>query len=75
MRWSDLTNSGLPVSLKDQIDVKGVNHTMSYVARIGDKADKDAVITEILLKQGVCHPLSLKENRLTARLCCIARRS
>jgi hypothetical protein len=26
---------------------------MSYVARIGEKADKDAVITEILLKQGV----------------------
>ena len=55
--------SGLPISLKDQINVKGVNHTMSYVANIGNKAEEDAVITEILLKQGVCHLRSRVTNR------------
>ena len=48
-----LIKSGLPISLKDQIDVKGVNHTMSYVGWIGQKAKENAVITDILLQQGV----------------------
>ena len=77
--------SGLPISLKDQIDVKGVNHTMSYISRIGEKAERDAVITEILLKQEVwpCYPLQAVgsayarsySSELTHRPCCIARPS
>ncbi|GFZ51690.1 Acetamidase [Saitozyma sp. JCM 24511] len=43
---------GLPVSLKDQIEVKGTEFTMSYVGWVGKVAEHDAVIAELLLKQG-----------------------
>lgn len=46
-------SSGLPVSLKDQIEVKGTEFTMSYVGWVGKVAEHDAVIAELLLKQGV----------------------
>lgn len=45
--------SGLPVSLKDQIEVKDTEFTMSYVGWVGKVAEHDAVIAELLLKQGV----------------------
>ncbi|RSH92487.1 hypothetical protein EHS25_008903 [Saitozyma podzolica] len=43
---------GLPVSLKDQIEIKGTDFTMSYVGWVGKVAEHDAVIAELLLKQG-----------------------
>lgn len=47
-----LTLSGLPISLKDQINVKGTEHTMSFVGRIGQVSAHDAVLVQILEQQG-----------------------
>ncbi|CAL1717065.1 unnamed protein product [Somion occarium] len=43
---------GLPISLKDQIRIKGLETTMGYVSWIGDYADKDAALVEILQECG-----------------------
>ncbi|CCM06222.1 uncharacterized protein FIBRA_08468 [Fibroporia radiculosa] len=43
---------GLPVSLKDQINLKGLETTMGYASWIGKYADKDAVLAEILYECG-----------------------
>ncbi|OCH96445.1 general amidase [Obba rivulosa] len=43
---------GLPVSLKDQICIKGLETTMGYVSWIGKYADRDAALTEILYEVG-----------------------
>ena len=47
---------GLPISLKDQICIKGLETTMGYVSWIGNYADRDAVLTTVLLEAGaVCY--------------------
>ncbi|KJA17602.1 hypothetical protein HYPSUDRAFT_46228 [Hypholoma sublateritium FD-334 SS-4] len=43
---------GLPVSLKDQFKIKGLETVMGYVSGIGQYADRDSVIVEILYKCG-----------------------
>ncbi|ORY32022.1 general amidase [Naematelia encephala] len=43
---------GLPISLKDQVEVEGVNQSMCYVGFTGRKATYNSVLVEILLKQG-----------------------
>ncbi|ORX35483.1 amidase signature domain-containing protein [Kockovaella imperatae] len=43
---------GLPISLKDQIDVQGTEQNMCYVGLVGTKARDNAVIVDILLRQG-----------------------
>ncbi|EPQ57091.1 amidase [Gloeophyllum trabeum ATCC 11539] len=43
---------GLPVSLKDQICIKGLETTMGYVSWIGKYAERDAALVEILYKCG-----------------------
>ncbi|KAK4701042.1 amidase, partial [Phenoliferia sp. Uapishka_3] len=43
---------GLPISLKDQIDVKDVEMTMGFVGWIGNISTKNAVLVDLLLKQG-----------------------
>ena len=43
---------GLPVSLKDQFDIEGLDTVMGYVAGIGKPSEKHAVITELLLRAG-----------------------
>ncbi|KAI3619150.1 general amidase [Moniliophthora roreri] len=43
---------GLPISFKDQINVKGVETTMGYVSRVGKVAQKNAVLVEILVSLG-----------------------
>ncbi|PPQ76253.1 hypothetical protein CVT26_008288 [Gymnopilus dilepis] len=43
---------GLPVSLKDQFTMKGLETVMGYVAGIGEFAEKDSVIVEILYQCG-----------------------
>ncbi|KZT29148.1 general amidase [Neolentinus lepideus HHB14362 ss-1] len=43
---------GLPVSLKDQLCIKGLETTMGYVSWIGKYADKDAALVEVLYKCG-----------------------
>ncbi|KAF8156034.1 general amidase [Crassisporium funariophilum] len=43
---------GLPVSLKDQFTLKGLETVMGYVAGIGKYADRDSVIVEILYACG-----------------------
>ncbi|KAF5350631.1 hypothetical protein D9756_008560 [Leucocoprinus leucothites] len=43
---------GLPVSLKDQICIKGIESTMGYVAWIGKPVTKNAVLTDILESLG-----------------------
>ncbi|KAI0260490.1 general amidase [Gloeopeniophorella convolvens] len=44
---------GLPISLKDQISIKGLETTMGYVSWIGKVAGRDASLVEILLECGV----------------------
>ncbi|KIJ68407.1 hypothetical protein HYDPIDRAFT_173143 [Hydnomerulius pinastri MD-312] len=39
---------GLPISLKDQLCMKGLETTMGYVSWIGKYADKNAVLVDIL---------------------------
>ncbi|KAJ7070811.1 general amidase [Mycena amicta] len=39
---------GLPISLKDQINIKGIESTMGYVSWIGKPAHHNAVLVEIL---------------------------
>ncbi|OAX42358.1 general amidase [Rhizopogon vinicolor AM-OR11-026] len=43
---------GLPISLKDQICIKGLETTMGYVSWIGQYAEKNAVLVDILLECG-----------------------
>ncbi|KAF8328972.1 general amidase [Amanita rubescens] len=43
---------GLPISLKDQIDVKGIESTMGYTAWIGNFAEQNSVLADILESQG-----------------------
>ncbi|THH06326.1 hypothetical protein EW145_g4166 [Phellinidium pouzarii] len=43
---------GLPVSLKDQICLKGLETTMGYVSWIGDYAERDASLVIILYDAG-----------------------
>ncbi|KAH6910604.1 general amidase [Coprinopsis sp. MPI-PUGE-AT-0042] len=43
---------GLPISLKDQINVEGIESTMGYVSWIGEYEDKNAVIVNILMNLG-----------------------
>ncbi|KAF7303278.1 Amidase domain-containing protein [Mycena kentingensis (nom. inval.)] len=46
---------GLPISLKDQISLKGIDSTMGYVSWIGKPAEKNAVLVDILEDLGaVC---------------------
>ncbi|WWD21777.1 hypothetical protein CI109_106264 [Kwoniella shandongensis] len=49
---TSFSHSGLPISLKDQVEVEGTNFTMCYVGWVGKKAEHNAIIAEILLKQG-----------------------
>ncbi|KAF8961399.1 amidase signature domain-containing protein [Flammula alnicola] len=39
---------GLPISLKDQINIKGIDSTMGYVSWIGQPAAKNSVLADIL---------------------------
>jgi amidase len=43
---------GLPISLKDQICIEGLETTMGYVSWIGDYAKENAVVVDLLLKAG-----------------------
>jgi len=43
---------GLPVSLKDQITIKGLETTMGYASWIGKVAERDATLTELLIECG-----------------------
>ncbi|KAG2159900.1 general amidase [Suillus bovinus] len=43
---------GLPISLKDQLCIKGLETTMGYVSWIGQYADKNAVLVDILIECG-----------------------
>ncbi|KAL8280129.1 hypothetical protein RQP46_007459 [Phenoliferia psychrophenolica] len=43
---------GLPISLKDQIDVEGVELNMGYVGWVGNVSKENAVLVKLLLEQG-----------------------
>lgn len=43
---------GVPVTVKDQFNVKGVDSTLGYVSRVGLPAIEDAAIVQILRAQG-----------------------
>ncbi|KAI0757016.1 general amidase [Daedaleopsis nitida] len=43
---------GLPISLKDQICIQGLEATMGYASWIGKYAEKDAVMTQVLYACG-----------------------
>lgn len=43
---------GIPVSLKDQFNVKGQDSTIGYVARVNYPATKNSAIVESILQQG-----------------------
>ena len=55
---------GLPISLKDQICMKGLETTMGYVSWFGSYAERDAVLTTVLLEAGaVCCLASVQAFR------------
>ncbi|KAG1747892.1 general amidase [Suillus paluster] len=43
---------GLPISLKDQLCIEGLETTIGYVSWIGQYADKNAVLVDILIECG-----------------------
>ncbi|KAH6965033.1 amidase signature domain-containing protein [Fusarium venenatum] len=43
---------GLPISVKDQVRIKGIETTMGYVSWIGKKDTEDSVLTTMLLGAG-----------------------
>ncbi|OJJ02481.1 hypothetical protein ASPVEDRAFT_62508 [Aspergillus versicolor CBS 583.65] len=43
---------GLPISLKDQVRIKGLETTMGYATWIGKKNTEDSVLTTLLLNAG-----------------------
>ncbi|KAF9241340.1 general amidase [Melanogaster broomeanus] len=43
---------GLPISLKDQLCIKGLETTMGYISWIGNYAEKNAVLVDILEECG-----------------------
>ncbi|KAG2068235.1 general amidase [Suillus decipiens] len=43
---------GLPISLKDQICIKGLETTMGYISWIGQYAEKNTVLVDVLIKCG-----------------------
>ncbi|KAF8639141.1 hypothetical protein AX17_001631 [Amanita inopinata Kibby_2008] len=43
---------GLPISLKDQVNIKGIESTMGYASWVGRFADKNALLADILESQG-----------------------
>ncbi|KAJ0414339.1 amidase signature domain-containing protein [Aspergillus carlsbadensis] len=43
---------GLPISLKDQVRIKGLETTMGYVSWVGKKDTEDSVLTTMLLNAG-----------------------
>jgi Asp-tRNA(Asn)/Glu-tRNA(Gln) amidotransferase A subunit family amidase len=47
-----LLYSGLPISLKSQISVEGLESNIGYVAWSGKLAEKNSVMTDMLLQQG-----------------------
>jgi len=43
---------GLPISLKDQFDLKGLDSTIGYVALVGKPAARDAAVVRLLANAG-----------------------
>lgn len=43
---------GIPVTLKDQFNIKGVDSTLGYVGRCFEPAAEDAVLVQILRNMG-----------------------
>ncbi|KAI0299765.1 general amidase [Multifurca ochricompacta] len=43
---------GLPISLKDQISIEGLETTMGYASWVGKVAERDATLAEILVECG-----------------------
>ncbi|KAJ6503296.1 general amidase [Mycena vitilis] len=43
---------GLPISLKDQISIRGIESTMGYVSWVGQFAEKNSVLVDILESLG-----------------------
>ncbi|EGN99531.1 hypothetical protein SERLA73DRAFT_106124, partial [Serpula lacrymans var. lacrymans S7.3] len=43
---------GLPISLKDQLSIEGLETVMGYASWVGKYADKNAVLVDILLEAG-----------------------
>ncbi|KIL61303.1 hypothetical protein M378DRAFT_861123 [Amanita muscaria Koide BX008] len=43
---------GLPISLKDQVCIKGIENTIGYTSRIGKVAELNSVLADILESQG-----------------------
>lgn len=43
---------GIPITLKDQFDIKGVDSTLGYVGRCFQPATEDAVLVQLLKNMG-----------------------
>jgi amidase len=58
---------GLPISLKNQISVKGVEMNMCYVGQVGEIAQSDSTMASILLAQGavLCTLTNLSQGLLS----------
>ncbi|KAG6888252.1 hypothetical protein C0995_009453 [Termitomyces sp. Mi166 len=43
---------GLPISLKDQVSIKGIESTMGYASWVGHYAERNAVLADVLVALG-----------------------
>ncbi|KAH8649196.1 acetamidase [Xylariales sp. PMI_506] len=59
---------GLPISLKDQMRVKGVETSMGYVSWLGTPATEDSVIVTLLLEAGAV--FFVKTSVPQSLMCC-----
>lgn len=47
-----ILDSGLPISLKEQIDIEGIEMSLGYVGRVGQVSKRNALLADILLEAG-----------------------
>lgn len=56
---------GIPISLKDQVDLKGIASALGYVSRCHDKKDENSLLADKLLEMGAifyvktCVPMAM----------------
>lgn len=64
---------GIPVTVKDQFNVKGVDTTLGYVGRSFAPAHEDAVLVQILKKMGAI--VVAKTNLSQSIMVCLTAQS
>ena len=62
---------GIPITLKDQFNVKGLDTTLGYVGRLFSPAHEDAVLVQILKNMGAI--IIAKTNLCQSIMVCLPK--